>query len=275
MRGIFAFALLDPVRQEFWLARDHVGVKPLYVSHPEEDLWLFASEVRALLASGMVERRVSREGLASYLNFGAVQAPWTLVDKVESLLPGERLRFSLRGESDRMVPEVSHYWRSADYFAQSVESADRARRGSVETADWESLQEAWDYAVGSQMLSDVPVGVFLSGGIDSSSIVATLKRLGHNPRTFSIGFGEDRFDESRHAQLVARQYQTEHQEIIVSPQKVLSQLDAILAASIPIRFHKPCARRESRWQFQAWAATKSSSGTRLSAVWLSSNVGAG
>jgi len=235
LRGMFAFALLDGQRQELWLARDHVGIKPLYVSHPEQDLWLFASEVRALLASGMVPRRISPAGLASYLNFGAVQAPWTLIENVDSLLPGERLRFSLRdppagAPRGEMAVEASRYWSRADHFAPRAEGPGRARRGEVAAADWGPLREAWDYAVGSRMLSDVPVGVFLSGGIDSSAIVATLTRLGHTPRTFSIGFSEPGFDESEHAQLVARQYRTEHRRIELSPTRVLSQFDTIVAA---------------------------------------------
>ena len=89
LRGMFAFALLDGRRRRFWLVRDRLGVKPLYVSRPAPDTWLFASEVRALLASGLVERWLHPEAVDAYLAWGAVPAPWTLLEGVESLLPGE------------------------------------------------------------------------------------------------------------------------------------------------------------------------------------------
>ncbi len=247
LRGIFAFALLDAQRQELWLVRDHLGVKPLYVSQPEEDLWLFASEVRALLASGMVGKQLCTEGLNSYLAFGAVQAPWTLVAGIRSLMPGERWCFPLRPQPAKLLPRVSRYWSIAEHFPHQPrrwaplaacppvspshgQQAARGTRALTSGADWEQLKATWQSAVGSQMLSDVPVGVFLSGGIDSSAIVATLARQGHSPKTFSVVFTEHGFDESQHSERIARQYGTEHHAITVTPDQVLSGLDRTIAA---------------------------------------------
>jgi asparagine synthase (glutamine-hydrolysing) len=233
LTGIFAFALLDGRRQELWLARDHLGVKPLYISQPDDDLWLFASEVRALLASGMVNRRLSSEGLNSYLAFGAVQAPWTMVAGVRSLMPGEQWCFPLRGNSGGLLPRVSRYWSPAEYFPQHpAGSGDRPRSGnsSLHEDDFGQLKAIWDKAIGSQMISDVPVGVFLSGGTDSSAIVGTLARQGHVPRTFSVAFSEQAFDESQHARQIAKKYGTEHKEIAVTPQQVLDSYAPMMAA---------------------------------------------
>ncbi len=233
LRGIFAFALLDARRQELWLVRDHLGVKPLYVSQPEDGLWLFASETRALLASGMVGRELSAEGLNSYLAFGAVQAPWTLVAGIRSLMPGERWCFPLHGEPATLLPRASRYWSVAEHFSRPAERSgnhSHARGAWTEDQACEQLKATWDSAIASQMLSDVPVGVFLSGGIDSSSIVATLARQGHSPKTFSVAFSEQGFDESQHSRRVAAQYGTEHRAITVTADHVLSGLDATMAA---------------------------------------------
>jgi asparagine synthase (glutamine-hydrolysing) len=233
LAGIFAFALLDGRRQELWLARDHLGVKPLYVAQPEENLWLFASELRAVLASGMVDRQLSAEGLNSYLAFGAVQAPWTMVAGIRSLMPGERWCFPLRGNSGGLVPRVSRYWSPAEFFPQHPKrSGDHSGSGnsSFRDEDLGELKAVWKNAIVSQMMSDVPVGVFLSGGTDSSAIVGTLARHGHVPRTFSVAFSEQAFDESRHSRQIAKEYGTEHQEIAIAPEDVLDNYASMMAA---------------------------------------------
>jgi asparagine synthase (glutamine-hydrolysing) len=233
LAGIFAFALLDARRKELWLVRDHLGVKPLYVAQPQEGLWLFASEVRALLASRLIPRQLSAEGLDSYLAFGAVQAPSTIVAGIRSLMPGERWCFSLEGDQRTLFPRASRYWRLAEQFSPEPEASGEKRRApSLEfgSQSWQELRATWDEAIASQMISDVPVGVFLSGGIDSSSIVATLARQGHIPSTFSIVFSEQGFDESQHSDRVAQQYGTRHRAITVTPEQVLSGFNRTLAA---------------------------------------------
>lgn len=233
LRGIFAFALYDGRRGELWLARDPLGVKPLYVANPQPNLWLFASEVRAILASGLVSRTLCPEGLWGYLGFGAVQAPYTMLQGIRSLLPAERWRFRVDGSNGPLAPKADRYWAPQFPPADSGREVGPSLRDPDQGLDGgrlEHLREVWEDAVRSQMLSDVPVGVFLSGGIDSSAIVATLARLGYPTRTFSIAFRESAFDESSHARTVARACNTEHAEIVVSPSDVLDRFDSILAA---------------------------------------------
>ncbi len=222
LRGMFAFALYDGRRNQLWLVRDRLGLKPLYVSRVEPGTWVFASELRALLASGLVARRLNSEALESYLAFGAVTAPWTLLEGVESLLPGECWQFDLNRFAERGSPRRIRYWRPsfAPRTAPHVryeEAVERVRPVLME-------------GVGQRMLSDVPVGVFLSGGIDSSSVVAALAAQGHALRTFAVVFGERAYDESRHARRVADLFGTEHTELHLRPAQVLEEFDRAIAA---------------------------------------------
>ena len=208
LRGIFAFALLDVQRQELWLVRDHLGVKPLYVSQPEEDLWLFASETRALLASGMVGKQLCTEGLNSYLAFvrrGALDAGCR-----HSLAhAGRAVVFPASPEPRKAAPAGVAVLGTLPNISSAAGDALGATGGLPASVLARAASCPWDRRVderpglgqlrplgtvpSSQMLSDVPVGVFLSGGIDSSAIVATLARQGHNPKTFSIVFFRARF----------------------------------------------------------------------------------
>src|SRR5438105_13765753 len=175
LRGMFAFALYDGRRQQFWLVRDRLGIKPLYLSEVEPGTWLFASEVRALLASGLVDRRLNAAALESYLAFGAVPAPWTLIDNVVSLRPAEWWRFDLANGRRGLRPTRLCYWRPP--FAPAGAAVPRHEEVV------ERLRPVLTEAVGLRMLADVPVGVFLSGGIDSSAVVAALASAGHVLRT--------------------------------------------------------------------------------------------
>lgn len=221
-RGMFAFGLFDARRHCFWLVRDRLGVKPLYVAAVGADTWLFASEVRALLASGFCSRRLSAEALDSYLAFGAVAAPATLLQEVQSLLPGEAWSFSLDSAESSLVPRKTIYWRPGFVPADSPP----VRRQEA----LERIRPILLDAVSLRMVADVPVGVFLSGGIDSSAIVAALASQGHTLRTFSVVFGERQFDESTHSREVARRFGTEHTELLIRPEDVLQQFEKVLRA---------------------------------------------
>lgn len=222
LRGMFAFALYDEPRQQFWLVRDRLGIKPLYVCQPDPQTLVFASEVRALLASGIVERKLHSAAVAAFLTFGAVTAPNTLLAGVNSLLPGACWRFDVSGASSRLAPVKNQYWRPhfasrsapAMHYAEAVE---RVRPALLE-------------AVSLRMVADVPVGVFLSGGIDSSSVVAALAAQGHRLKTLSVAFAEQDYDESRHARLVAKEFGAEHSELVLNPRQILDDWDEALAA---------------------------------------------
>ncbi len=220
LRGIFAFALYDARRRQLSLVRDRLGVKPLYVCRPTSDTWLFASEVRAILASGLVERRLSQRGLDGYLRFGAVQAPDTLVSGVQSLLPAEIWQFDLSDAPVVREPVKSRYWSLAG----------RPRRTRLSAEDFQHLRGTWQQAVELELLSDVPVGVFLSGGIDSSAIVSNLAERGHRPQTFSVAFADAQCDESEHARAVAQACGSQHHELRLAATDVLDHWDTMIGA---------------------------------------------
>ena len=218
LRGMFAFALYDG-RRCLWLVRDRLGVKPLYVCRAAPDVWLFASAVRALMASGLVERRLCREAVEGYLAFGAVLAPRTILAGVESVLPGEAWCFAL--DAAPLTPQRRRYWTPP--FAAAGTTVRRE-------AAVERLRPVLREAAGLRMLADVPVGVFLSGGIDSSAVVALLAHQGYTPHTFSVVFGESPYDESQYSRLVAKEFGAEHHELYLDPAAILADFDAALSA---------------------------------------------
>jgi asparagine synthase (glutamine-hydrolysing) len=222
LRGMFAFALYDGRRQQFWLVRDRLGIKPLYVCQANADTWLFASELRALLASGLVPPQLNAAAVDSYLAFGAVPAPWTLLEGVESVMPGECWRFDLHGGNRRCEPKRIRYWRPPFTVPTTIAPT---REEAIER-----LRPVLREAVALRMVSDVPVGVFLSGGIDSSSVVAALAKQGHAVRTFSVVFGERAYDESEHSRQVARQFGTDHTELFMQPTRVVDEFDQAVGA---------------------------------------------
>jgi asparagine synthase (glutamine-hydrolysing) len=220
LRGMFAFAIWDAHKQELFLARDSLGIKPLYY-YQTDGLFLFASEVRALLASGLLPRKLSQDGLASYLHFGSLQDPLTIVDGVQSFLPGQSLFVSFEG--DRLQVERSKYARS------NVPEPDRVpvtRREAVQV-----LRAKLEDSVRMHLISDVPLGAFLSGGIDSSAIVALMSRVADKkPETFSVVFSEKDYSEAEHARLVARTFGSQHHEILLTEGHLLQLLPTALEA---------------------------------------------
>jgi len=217
-RGMFAFAIWDARRHRLFLARDPMGIKPLYYAH-SGPYFLFASEVRTLLGTGLLSRRIDPAGLTNFLTFGSAYDPLTLIDGVKALPPGHTLTW----ECGSVSP--SAYW---DLAGESSEEA--AKQFFTEG----KLKPLLEHAVRSQLVSDVPVGVFLSGGIDSSALVSILSRGGVRPSTFSIVFREADFSEAQHSRAVAAKFNTEHREINVSQEDVLSAVpNALRAMDLP------------------------------------------
>jgi asparagine synthase (glutamine-hydrolysing) len=216
LRGMFALALWDGRRHRLLIARDRLGIKPLYYFRGN-GLFLFASEVRALLATGLVPRRLDATALWQYLGYQSIPAPRTLVDGVRLLPPGHWMTI---GEDGREYSAA--YWRMLDAASEPLDVSRDEALARVR----HSLRDA----VAAHLVSDVPVGAFLSGGIDSSAVVGLMREAGFTPRTFSIGFNEDAFDESRHSASVARLHQTEHTHVALAGTDLLDQLPEALQA---------------------------------------------
>ncbi len=215
--GMFAFALWDASRKRLLVARDPMGIKPLYY-YQSEQTFIFASEVRTLLGTGLVPRKTDPTGVLSYLAFGSVYEPWTIVKGVKSVPPAHVLTVENGSVS------IREYWNVLQSPAP-IESGPTARKG-----DEDQLPAILRDAVFSHLVSDVPVGVFLSGGIDSSALVAILSHDGVRANTFSLVFREEEFDEGQYSREVARRFGTEHHEIQVSPQDALASLPEALCA---------------------------------------------
>jgi asparagine synthase (glutamine-hydrolysing) len=212
LRGMFAFALWDVRGERLLLARDRLGVKPLYYRQDGNRL-AFASELKSLLHLPGVPREVDPEALDLYLTYGYVPSPHTVFRGIRKLPPGHRLVL------DRTGVRVDRYW---DF--RPAERPPKDLRAFVA-----ELRERMQEAVRSHLVSDVPVGAFLSGGLDSSTVVALMSLAGIQPvRTFSVGFREGRFDELPYARLVAQRYGTDHRELVVEPQTA-ARLPELLA----------------------------------------------
>ncbi len=204
LRGMFAFALWDARQRRLFLARDRVGKKPL-VYRSEPGRLLFASEIKSLLQAPGVGRELCPEALHHYLTYGYVPHPLTMFRGIEKLPPGH---FLLWNDGSARIEE---YWRPPFRCAPRRTEAEYAER----------LRDLLTEAVRLRLISDVPLGAFLSGGIDSSIVVGLMSRLSNAPvKTFAIGFEEKRYDELAYARQVAEHFGTEHKEFVVRPNAV-------------------------------------------------------
>src|SRR5579872_513617 len=218
-RGMFAFALWDAQRRRLFVARDPMGIKPLYYVRAGS-YFIFASEVRSILGTGLIPARLDRSGLTNYLTFGSAYDPLTLIEGIRALPAGCFLLWE-----DGKLSETA-YWD----LVGDLDSPAQARV-SISPAQ---LQRTLEEAVRSQLVSDVPLGVFLSGGIDSSALVSILSCGGVTPSTFSIVFREADFSEAQHSRAVAAKFHTDHHEITVSQTDVLAAIpDALQAMDLP------------------------------------------
>jgi len=210
--GMFAFAVWDSAQQVLLLARDRMGEKPLYY-YAGPSAFVFGSELRAVLEHPAVPRELDARSLSRYLAFEYVPAPDSMLAHVAKLPPGHLLTVSPGGK-----PRVARYWDVA--FAPDPRPSE---------AEWAAeLRAQLERSVSRQLVSDVPLGLFLSGGIDSSAIVATASRLtGRRLRTFSVGFAEATFDERSHARAVARHCGTEHEEAVFTANEMVEMMEQV------------------------------------------------
>lgn len=211
--GMFAFVLWDRQAHRIYLVRDRLGEKPLYYGWHGQ-LILFASELAALRAYPGWRGEVNRDVLALYLRHGCVPAPHTIYRGVRKVRPGT---YVVSSENSTETKEVV-YWSGA----QTIYAGAHSRLSTSEAEMEERLELNLKQVIAEQMLADVPVGAFLSGGVDSSLIVALMQEQGRIPvKTFTIGFSETAYDEATHARRIAQHLGTEHTELYVSPQDAL------------------------------------------------------
>lgn len=209
--GMYAFAIWDSKRQSLLLARDRIGKKPLLYSYRDGKL-CFASEFRALLESNLVEKKINLQALDYYFTFGYIPAPLTIYANVFKLLPGHILCL------EKQQIKTERYWQLD--FTKKLDICEKEAK--------EEISRLLTEAVRARLYSDVPLGVFLSGGIDSSLVVGMMAKLCNQKiRTFSIGFDEAEYDELKYARSIARHFDTEHKEFIVRP-KALDVLPALV-----------------------------------------------
>ena len=221
-RGMFAFAIYDSKQQEIIIFRDRAGVKPLYYSQTDNAL-IFSSELRPLLNYPYFNKEIDFEAVSSYLQFGYIHAPKTIFKSVQKLLPGHYLKYDIR--SKILVKEC--YWNINDFYENQVAREDITAK----------LEATIIEAFNLRMIADVPVGVFLSGGIDSSLVAAIVQKYSKMPiNTFTIGFEDKKYDESNYAKEIAKYLGTNHTELICNKEDALA-----IITKLPKIFDEPFA----------------------------------
>lgn len=216
--GMFAFALWDGQERELTLGRDRLGEKPLYYGWQgtgADAVFLFGSELKALRAHPAFGADISRDALCLYMRHSNVPAPYTIYSGIWKLNPGSLLKVSRRAPE----PVITSYWSVPDVAMRGVKQPFAGSAGEAVDA----LETLLKDAVRQQMVADVPLGAFLSGGVDSSTVVALMQsQTGRPVKTFSIGFHETAYDEAVFAKRVAQHLGTEHSELYVTPEQAMA-----------------------------------------------------
>lgn len=237
LNGMFAFAIWDPEKEELFLARDRAGKKPIYYSM-RNGVFAFSSEIKGLLELPYVKAELDEDALYHFLTYNLLPPPMTMFKGISKFHPAYKMKVGKNG-----IQSYESYW-DVNYSDLRTQSEDQVS---------EKIREAFSKAVDYRMVSDVPVGAFLSGGVDSSAVVAAMaKRSSNAVKTYSVGFeGQPDYDELKYAAVVAKKYGTDHYEKIISPQdirdflpKIIDIFDEPMADStcIPIYFISQKAR---------------------------------
>jgi asparagine synthase (glutamine-hydrolysing) len=216
-RGMFAFSLYDSKRNIVLVARDRMGIKPLYYSlqqHKGRPVFLFSSEIRALLSSNIIEKKLNPLSLETYLWNGYVSGPDTIVRDIKKL-----------NASSYLIIKLDHFKISEQRYWQIPDAVDKK---DSKAKDFSDLKKSFSDAVRLRMISDVPLGVFLSGGVDSSAIVAQASQFTDKLKTFNISFSEEDYDESYYAQKISQIYNTDHTGIRLTENDFSKGLDDAL-----------------------------------------------
>lgn len=223
LRGMFAFAIWDRRKRVLFAARDRLGIKPFYYRW-DGKAFLFGSEIKTILADPGIAAEFNRGTLAEYLAFGYITGPETMFAGIRKLMPGHTLELSERGEPRFEQPRIERYWD----LTTEVDREPQSHEYYVRT-----YRELLEDAVGSHLMSDVPLGVFLSGGLDSSAVAAlTTKIRGDQIQTFAVGYGagygEEEFSELSYARQVATHIRSDHHEVRLSREEFFSSLPQLI-----------------------------------------------
>src|SRR2546423_7019366 len=215
LRGMFAFAIWDRNKRELFIARDRLGIKPLYYVHSADGSLYFASEIKALLEARAVKPELNYAAFSDYLANHATSGEETLFLNVKRLMPGHTMTWC-----DGKIT-IKKYWDVS--FAKATQDG-HSDRDYI--AEWSDL---FRESVRLRLMADVPLGMFLSGGIDSSAIAAVMSTLVDEPiKTFSVAFAEREANELAYARLVARAYKTDHHEVVISPEEFFAVLPQLI-----------------------------------------------
>ena len=214
--GMFSFAIYDNIANESYIVRDRLGVKPLYYTHDKDGI-IFSSEIKSILALDTKKRTLNMSAVSSYLSFRYPILNNTFFKGIESLPPAHYIKIS------NNLIDIVEYWSLKNQFKE--QQIDRGEEYYIEKLHL-LLESSIDY----RMISDVPIGAFLSGGVDSSIITAIMSQKSENPiKTFTIGFTEDGFNEFNYAKIVAELYNTEHREIILSADNYIQTMEKLIS----------------------------------------------
>jgi len=214
--GMFAFAIWDVEKRALFIARDRLGIKPLYVYDNNESI-VFSSEIRSLMECSFVKKKIDKDSFVDYLRYNTVHAPKTIIEGVKMLMPGHYMWVS----DDEYKNEP--YWDINKYINQKSDNQ------SYEEIKIE-VKDRLTKSVKRRLVADVPFGAFLSGGIDSSAIVALMSEVSDEPvKTFNISFAEEAFSEAKYARIIAKKYKTDHTEIKLTPADFLAELPSALS----------------------------------------------
>jgi len=248
LNGIFAFAILDMRDGSVFIARDQMGIKPLYYTH-NTGRFLFASEIKSILTRSDVPRQVNPRSLSHYFRYRFVPDPETMFAGIYKLPPGHWIRVEENGI------KIQQYWSLKEKFEIRPACAGRNSKFEIgeEGTVVKVIRDTLEKSVKSQLLSDVPLGAFLSGGIDSSIVVGLMAGMMNEPvKTFSVGFGENEYDEMDYARQISQRYGTDHHELVLTPDhvkqlpEIVWHLDEPLAdpAAVPVYFLSQLARQD-------------------------------
>jgi asparagine synthase (glutamine-hydrolysing) len=226
--GMFAFAILDKIEQKIFLVRDRAGVKPLYY-HVGKSEFLFASELKSFHQHSGFVKRLNKEVLPYYFQFGYIPAPHTIFEKTHKLLPGHYVEIDIN-DSEPIDFKVIKYWDVEEFYKKD-------KFTDNEEAILSNLEDLITDSVNLRMISDVPVGVFLSGGYDSTLVTALLAQNKQRKlHTFTIGFEDKKYNEAEHAKTIAKYFGTEHSELYISNQDLLDKV-----SDLPFHYDEPFA----------------------------------